>query len=212
MSRTRGPYGTLAHENHFSEFGQPLIGGPTGTITAAVRKATAVTNLGITATAAELNLLSGLGATAAELNAAADVSVRLVSIPDATTYAVLVANSGKPHVFPDLTATCTAALPAEAAGLEYDFYYKGVAADAADWVFDSGANANFFLGGLLHCDTDAGPAGAETKIIAGNGTSNSKLTIKTPAEGTYVKLICDGTHWIVSGVAVSATVPAFADQ
>ncbi len=42
-----------------------------------------------------------------------------VTITDAATYAVLAADSGKVHIFPNLTASCTATLPTAAAGLEY---------------------------------------------------------------------------------------------
>lgn len=154
----------------------------------------------------------GVNATAAELNAAADVSVRLVSVPDAGTYAALVANSGKPHVMPDLTSTCTITLPTPASGLEFEFIYKGVAADAANWVINTASNTNYFVGGLVHLDTDAGDAGDEIVPIAGNGSSNSKVTIVAPNVGTRVRAICDGTLWILSGYAVSVTVPSFADQ
>lgn len=151
-------------------------------------------------------------ATAAELNAAADVSARLVDIGDNTTYTSLVANSGKPHVIPDLTGSLTITLPTPAAGLEYEFTYYGVAADAQNWIIDSGSDTNYFVGGLAHLDTDAGLGGDEIVPIAGNGSSNSKLTVVTPDVGTRVKLVCTGTLWILSGYAVSATVPSFANQ
>lgn len=166
----------------------------------------------VTATGSELNILSGVTATAAEINAAADVSGRLVSVADAATYTVLAANSGKPHMLPDFTASCTLDLPTPASGLEYEFYYKGVAADAQNWVIDTGSDTNFYLGGLVHLDTDANDAGDEVVAIAGDGNSNSKLTVVTPNVGTRVKVICDGTNWILSGYVVSATVPSFADQ
>lgn len=166
----------------------------------------------VTATGSELNILSGVTATAAEINAAADVSGRIVNVTDAASYTVLAANSGKPHIMPDFTASCTLALPTAASGLEYEFYYKGVAADAQNWVINTGSDTNFFLGGLVHLDADAGDAGDEVVPIAGDGNSNSKLTVVTPNVGTRVKVICDGTNWILSGFVVSATVPSFADQ
>lgn len=166
----------------------------------------------VTASAAELNTMTGIGATAAELNAAADVSARRIAVPDAATYAILVANSGKPHTVPDLTATCTFAMPAEADGLEFEFIYSGVAADAQNWVFDTGSDTNYFIGGLVHLDTDAGDAGDEVVPIAGDGNSNSKLTIVTPNVGTRIRFLCTGTLWVLSGFVVSATVPSFADQ
>jgi len=167
---------------------------------------------GVTSSAAELNILTGVTATAAEINGAADVSSRLVSITDAATYTVLAANSGKTHVFPDLTASCTATLPTAAAGLEFTFIGKGVAADAQDWIIKSPSATNYFIGGVAFADTDAG-AGAD-EIHAGiysNGSSNDFLTITTPGAGTRVYVICDGTNWIVNGQVFSATAPAFSD-
>lgn len=162
-------------------------------------------------TQADQTKLNAIASSAAEIDAAADVSARLVSIADATTYAVLAANSGKPHVLPNLTSSCTLTLPTPASGLEYEFYYKGVAADAQNWVIDTGSNTNYYVGGLVHLDTDAGAAGDEIVPIAGDGNSNSKLTVVTPDVGTRVKAICDGTLWILSGFVASATVPSFAD-
>ena len=125
-------------------------------------------------------------ATAAELNSAADVSGKLVAIPDAATYTLLAANSGKTHVLPNLTADIVITLPAEASGLEYTFIYKGVAADAQDWQFDSGSNTNYFLGGILVFDTAAGD---EVGFFAPDGNSNSKFNVLTPDVGTRVHLL-----------------------
>jgi len=155
---------------------------------------------------------TNITATAAELNSAADVSGRTVSISDAATYTALAANSTKPHFIPNLTASCTVSLPTAAAGLDFTFMYSGVAADAQNWVIDTGSDTNFYLGGLAHLDTDAGAGGDEIVPIAGDGNSNSKLTVVTPDVGTVVRAVCDGTNWILSGYVVSATVPSFADQ
>lgn len=168
---------------------------------------------GVTSTAAELNILDGVTATAAEINAAADISSRVISIPDAATYTVLAANSGKPHIVPDLSASsCTMYLPAVSAGLEYEFYYKGIAADGRSWVLDTGSDTNYFIGGLVHLDADSGTGADEIAPYAGDGNSNSKVTIVTPNVGTRVKVICDGTNWILSGYVVSTQNPTFADQ
>jgi hypothetical protein len=155
---------------------------------------------------------AGITATAAEINAATDSASRFVNVTDAATYTVLAADSGKIHIMPNFTASCTLALPAVAAGLEYTFIGKAVAADAQNWVFQSASATNFFLGGVAFADTDAG-AGAD-EIHAGvwsNGSSNDFLTIVTPGAGTIIYMICDGTNWIVNGQVFSATVPAFSD-
>jgi hypothetical protein len=155
--------------------------------------------------------MAGITATAAEINAAADVSSGLVSITDAADYTALAANSGKTHVFPDLTATCTVDLPAAAAGLEYTFIGKAVATEAQNWAFDTGAAANFYLGGLQFLDSDEPGSGSTLVPVYPDGNSNDIMTIITPQAGTRVHMICDGTNWIVSGVVYSATAPTFAD-
>ena len=156
--------------------------------------------------------LMGITATATEINAAADAGSRFVNVTDAASYTVLAADSGKIHIIPDLTATCTLSLPAVASGLEYTFISKATAADAQDWKIKSASATNFFLGGVSFADTDAG-AGAD-EIHAGvwsNGSSNDFLNVVTPGAGTRIHVICDGTNWIVNGQVFSATVPAFAD-
>lgn len=135
-----------------------------------------------------------------------------VSVTDATTYTVLTKNSGKLHVLPNLTADITITLPTPAVGLNYEFIYGGAAADAQDWLIDTAADANYFIGGVTHLDADAGSAGDEVVPVYADGNSNSKLTVLTPEVGTSVKLVCDGTNWYLNGIVVSAGAPSFADQ
>lgn len=154
---------------------------------------------------------TAVGATAAEINAAADVSVRRIAVADAN-YQMLVVNSGKPHLVANVSADRTFTFPTEADGLEYEFIAQVAAADGHDWIFDTGSDTNFFLGGVLFADTDAGPAAAEVTVVGSDLNSNSKLQINLPNGGTRVKFVCDGTNWTVTGLVVSATAPAFADQ
>jgi len=156
--------------------------------------------------------LMGITATAAEINSRSAAASRFVNVTDAATYAVLAADSGKIHIMPNFTSSCTLTLPTAAAGLEYIFLGKAVAADAQDWIIKSPSATNYFLGGVSFADTDAG-AGAD-EIHAGiwsNGSTNDFLTVVTPGAGTRVYVICDGTNWIVNGQVFSATVPAFSD-
>lgn len=146
-------------------------------------------------------------ATAAELNARAAKASRIVNVTDAASYAILAADSGKIHIIPDFTATCTATLPTAAAGLEYIFISKAVAADAQNFVLTSPSPA--YLGGVTHLDSDAGAATDELVPVYPNGTSHVTLTLVTPGGGTRLHVICDGTNWILNGLIVSATVPAF---
>lgn len=132
-----------------------------------------------------------------------------VSIPDATTYTVLADNSGIMHYFPDFTSSCTATLPSPKAGLWFEFAYSGVAADAQNFIIDTGSNTNYFDGGLCFLDNDTDVVAP----IAGDGNSNSKLTIVTPAPGTRFRVESrNGTLWTLSGTVGSATIPSFADQ
>jgi hypothetical protein len=150
-------------------------------------------------------------ATAAEINSAADVSARAVAVTDAAT-AILAANSGKPHLVANVSADRIFTLPTAAAGLDFEFIATVIAADGHDWIISTGADANFYLGSIVHVDTDSDAAGDEVVVVSGDGNSNSKLQINVPQGGTRVRVVCDGTNWIVSGFAVSATAPTFADQ
>jgi hypothetical protein len=132
-----------------------------------------------------------------------------VSIPDATTYTVLSDNTGIMHYFPDFTSTCTATLPSPKAGLWFEFAYSGVAADAQNFVITTGSDTNYFIGGLTFIDHDSDVVAP----VNPDGNSNSKLTLVTPASGTVLRIeSANGTTWVVSGFAASATVPTFADQ
>lgn len=136
-----------------------------------------------------------------------------VTVADAATYTVDAEDSGLTHYVPDLTQDITITLPTPKAGLWFEFVYAGVAADTSDWAIDSGSDTNYFKGGLVYLDTDAGAAADEVLPKAGDGNSNSKITVTTPDVGTRIKVeSADGTHWILSGVVMSATAVSFADQ
>lgn len=132
-----------------------------------------------------------------------------VSIADAATYTVLDENSGLTHYVPDLSQGITITLPTPKAGLWFEFAYSGVAADASNWVIDTGSNTNYFDGGLQFIDNDTDVVAP----IAGDGNSNSKLTVVTPDVGTRIRVESrNGTLWTLSGFVGSATIPSFADQ
>jgi hypothetical protein len=150
---------------------------------------------------------TAITATADEINLAADISARgPVVIPAAsTTYAVLATNSGRIHLIENLTASCTFTLPAASAGLTFEFWGGGAAADGENWIFVP--TAGFFIGGLLHADV-----GGTTAALYSNGSSNDVFTVVTPAGGTNVKFISDGTNWYVNGTLSSATIGTMADS
>ena len=138
-----------------------------------------------------------------------------VTIPDAATYTVKADNAGVTHYIPDLTADIVITLPSPKAGLRYKFVYTGAAADAQDWLINTGSDTNYFKGGGLHVDSDAGAGADEGVPVMSDGNSNSKLTVLTPQGGTYVEVeSADGTTWNVNALVVSASASAlaFADQ
>ena len=136
----------------------------------------------------------------------------VVFVKDAAAVNISADDSGKIHVIPDLTADSTFTLPTEEAGLSYEFWYGGTAADAHDWTIKTTGNSNYFVGGLVMHDTDDG--GDDTAVVDSNGSSNSSLGVLTPIAGTLVKVVCNGTVWYINGQVVSATDASvtFADQ
>jgi hypothetical protein len=135
-----------------------------------------------------------------------------ITVTDAATYSLKKYNTGLRHYVPDLSQDITLSLPTVEEGLVYELVYAGSAADAADWLIDTGSDTNYFIGGVLNCDTDAGTGAAEITTPSSDNNSNSKMTVTTPDVGTILTFECDGTHWYVSGTVASATAAAFADQ
>lgn len=132
-----------------------------------------------------------------------------VLVADAATYTVKARNSGLTHYLPNLTADITITLPSPKAGLWFEFVYAGGAADAQDWLIDTGSDTNYYTGGLVHL-TDGTP---DIEAVYSDGDSNSKATVLTPEAGTRVKVESyDGTTWLISGQVVSASAPTFANQ
>ncbi len=136
-----------------------------------------------------------------------------VSVPDAATYSVKVRDNGLLHTLPDFTSSCTISLPTPFAGASYEFVGKAVAADAQSWIFTTGSDTYYFVGGLGHLDADSGTGADEVVPVFPDGNSNSKCTVAVPAAGTHIRFAChDGTHWTINGIVIGATAPAFADQ
>lgn len=126
-----------------------------------------------------------------------------VLVPDGAAYDVLAANSGHVHLIPDQGADITLDLPTEATGLRFKFVYVGGAADAQDWLIDSESNTNYYIGGVVQHDPDAG--GDDTTPYYSDGNSNSILGVLTPECGTEIEIWCNGIQWFVTGTVISAT-------
>ncbi len=130
-----------------------------------------------------------------------------VAVTNAADYTVLAANTGKRHIIGDHAQVTTIQLPTEAAGLNYEFWYYGAAAETHDHIILTTGNGNAFKGGVVFLDV----ANAISQSN-GNGSSNSSLTLNNMNGGTFIKMFCDGTNWFVTGNVVSDAAPTWADQ
>ena len=131
-----------------------------------------------------------------------------VALADGNATLTVANAGGVVNLVPNGTQDNTYTLPAPVAGTSFTFVYAGGAADATDFILNTGADANFFIGGVTFHDTDDGAA----SVVFSDGNSNSKLQVNVPAAANITVIAKDGTNWQVFGTVVGATAPAFADQ
>jgi len=116
-------------------------------------------------------------------------------------------HSGRTLVVPAITANRTITLPSPVAGAHFKFIYGGAAEEAENLIFDTGANANYFIGGIVHIQSDA-----DSSSVYSDGNSNSKLTLTDFGCSEINILAKDSTNWLLWGWSEGADAPAFADQ
>ena len=116
-------------------------------------------------------------------------------------------HSGRLLVVPAITANRTITLPSPVAGAHFKFIYGGAAEEAENLIFDTGANANYFIGGIVHIQSDA-----DSLSVYSDGNSNSKLTLTDFGCSEINILAKDSTNWLIWGFSEGADAPAFADQ
>jgi|TARA_R110000744_G_scaffold72606_1_gene145648 hypothetical protein len=131
-----------------------------------------------------------------------------VSLADGNVTLTNADHSGRVLLVPDGTQDNTYTLPAPVPGAMFTFVYAGGAADATDFIINTGANANFFIGGVSFDNT--GTAGASVAFSDGN--SNSKFQVNVPGAAQVTVMALDATNWQIWGTVVAAATPAFADQ
>lgn len=129
-------------------------------------------------------------------------------VADTASVTLTAATSGKIHPIGDLSQNTTIDLPAEADGINFEFWYVGAATETHDHIIDAEANANFYIGGVQFIDSDDNTI---TEVYS-DGNSNSKITLNNLEAGSYIKITCDGTNWYITGIIYSDTVPVFADS
>ena len=116
-------------------------------------------------------------------------------------------HSGRLLVVPAITSNRTITLPSPVAGAHFKFIYGGAAEEAENLIFDTGANANYFIGGIVHIQSDA-----DSSSVYSDGNSNSKLTLTDFGCSEINILAKDSTNWLLWGWSEGADAPAFADQ
>ena len=132
-----------------------------------------------------------------------------VSLADGNATLTAATNGGGVvNIVPNGTQDNTYTLPAPVAGQSFTFVYGGGAADATDFIINTGSNTNYFIGGVAFHDTDDGAA----SVVFSDGNSNSKLQVNVPAAAQITVVAKDATNWQVFGTVVGATAPTFADQ
>ena len=116
-------------------------------------------------------------------------------------------HSGRTLVVPALAANRTITLPAPVAGQSYKLIYGGAAEEAENLILLTPGNSNFFLGGIVHLDSNA-----DNVSVYSDGNSNSKLTLTDFGCFEINILAKDSTNYYIWGYQEGADAPAFADQ
>ena len=130
-----------------------------------------------------------------------------VTLGDENTTLTNATHSGRLIVIPAITADRTITLPSPVAGAHFKFIYGGAAEEAQNIIFDTGADANYFIGGVAHIQSDA-----DSGSVYADGNSNSKLTL-TDFGTTEINILAkDSTNWLIWGWSEGADAPAFADN
>ena len=116
-------------------------------------------------------------------------------------------HSGRTLVVPALAANRTITLPAPAAGQSYKLIYGGAAEETENLIILTPGNANFFLGGIVHLDSNA-----DNVSVYSDGNSNSSLTLTDSGLFEVNIMAKDSTNYYIWGYAEGVDAPAFADQ
>ena len=130
-----------------------------------------------------------------------------VTLGDENKTLTTATHSGRTLVVPAITANRTITLPSPVAGAHFKFIYGGAAEEAENLIFDTGANANYFIGGIVHIQSDA-----DSSSVYSDGNSNSKLTLTDFGCSEINILAKDSTNWLLWGWSEGADAPAFADN
>ena len=87
-----------------------------------------------------------------------------VTLGDEDTTLTNATHSGRLIVVPAITANRTITLPSPVAGSHFKFIYGGAAEEAQNVIFDTGADANYFIAGVVSQILVLGAIDAEGKV------------------------------------------------
>ena len=130
-----------------------------------------------------------------------------VSLSDGNVTLTNATHSGRILLVPDGTQDNTYTLPAPIAGSVFRFVYAGGAADGTDAIIVTPGNSNFYIGQVVHLDTNA-----DILTVFSNGSSNSSVQLNVPQAFDITIIGLNTTNYQIFGTVTSTTVPAFADQ
>ena len=116
-------------------------------------------------------------------------------------------HSGRVLAVPAIGGNRTITLPAPVAGQTYKLIYAGAAEETENLVIVTPGNSNFFLGGIVHLDSNA-----DNVSVYSDGDSNSQLTLTDSGLFEINIVAKDSTNYYIWGYAEGADAPAFADQ
>ena len=116
-------------------------------------------------------------------------------------------HSGRVLAVPAIGGNRTITLPAPVAGQTYKLIYAGAAEETENLIVVTPGNSNFFLGGIVHLDSNA-----DNVSVYSNGSSNSRLTLTDSGLFEINIVAKDSTNYYIWGYAEGADAPAFADQ
>ncbi len=85
--------------------------------------------------------------------------------------------------------------------------YGGAAEEAENLIIVTPGNTNFFIGGIVHLDSNA-----DNVSVYSDGNSNSQLTLTDFGIFEINILAKDSTNYYIWGYQEGADAPAFADQ
>ena len=135
------------------------------------------------------------------------LQVTPVTLGDEDTTLTATANGGRINVVPAITSNRTLTLPSPTAGVWMRIVYGGAAEEAENLIIDTGADANYYIGGIAHLDSNA-----DNVSVYANGSSNSILTLTDFGIFEINILAKDSTNWVIWGYQEGADAPAFTDQ